>query len=71
MLKIALEPEAASIYAQYLPIERNPDGFGMTKEGTRYMIVDIGGMFYKRHPMTTLHFQSNLIKHYYTLSLRL
>ena len=46
MLKIALEPEAASIYAQYLPIERNPDGFGMIKEGTRYMIVDIGGMFY-------------------------
>jgi hypothetical protein len=44
MLKIALEPEAASIYCQFLPIERNPDGFGMTKEGTRYMIVDIGGM---------------------------
>ncbi|XP_061165162.1 heat shock 70 kDa protein 12A-like [Saccostrea echinata] len=43
MLKIALEPEAASIYCQFLPIERNPDGFGMTKEGTKYMIVDIGG----------------------------
>ncbi|XP_062582418.1 heat shock 70 kDa protein 12A-like [Saccostrea cucullata] len=43
MLKIALEPEAASIYCQFLPIERNPEGFGMTKEGTKYMIVDIGG----------------------------
>lgn len=71
MLKIALEPEAASIYAQYLPIERNPDGFGMTKEGTRYMIVDIGGIICKSHPITTLHFQSFLIRHYYTLNLRL
>ncbi|XP_062582421.1 heat shock 70 kDa protein 12A-like [Saccostrea cucullata] len=43
MLKIALEPEAASIYCQFLPIEKNPEGFGMTKEGTRYMVVDIGG----------------------------
>lgn len=43
MLMIALEPEAASIYAKYLPIERYPNGFGMTKEGTRYMVVDIGG----------------------------
>ncbi|XP_062609413.1 heat shock 70 kDa protein 12B-like, partial [Saccostrea cucullata] len=42
MLRIALEPEAASIYCQFLPIERNPEGFGMTKEGTKYMIVDIG-----------------------------
>lgn len=43
MLMIALEPEAASIYAKYLPIERYPNGFGMTKDGTRYMVVDIGG----------------------------
>lgn len=43
MLQIALEPEAASIYVQYLRIERNENDFGMTKEGTRYMVVDIGG----------------------------
>lgn len=43
MLVIALEPEAASIFVQYLPMERNKNGFGMTKEGTRYMVVDIGG----------------------------
>lgn len=43
MLQIALEPEAASIYVQYLPVERNENGFGMTKEGTKYMVVDIGG----------------------------
>lgn len=43
MLQIALEPEAASIYGQYLPVERNENGFGMTKEGTKYMVVDIGG----------------------------
>lgn len=45
MLLIALEPEAASIFVQYLPMERNKNGFGMTKEGTRYMVVDIGGMY--------------------------
>lgn len=43
MVLIALEPEAASIFVQYLPMERNTNGFGMTKEGTKYMVVDIGG----------------------------
>lgn len=46
MLQMALEPEAASIYVQYLPMERNTNGFGMTKEGTRYMVVDIGGKLF-------------------------
>lgn len=48
MLQIALEPEAASIFVQYLPMERKTNGFGMTKDGTKYMVVDIGGMYYQR-----------------------
>ena len=43
MLRIALEPEAASIYVQFLPIERLKNSFAMTKTGTKYMVVDIGG----------------------------
>ena len=43
MLQIALEPEAASIYVQYLPIERNQARLEMTTIGTKYMVVDIGG----------------------------
>lgn len=43
MLRIALEPEVASIYVQYLPIERVENSFAMTKQGTKYMVVDIGG----------------------------
>lgn len=43
MLRIALEPEAASVYVQFLPIEKQGHGFAMTKTGTKYMVVDIGG----------------------------
>ncbi|XP_052089282.1 heat shock 70 kDa protein 12A-like [Mytilus californianus] len=45
-LLIALEPEAASLYCQDLPIERlqgAEKGYCMTEDGTRYMVVDIGG----------------------------
>ncbi|VDI22930.1 Hypothetical predicted protein [Mytilus galloprovincialis] len=45
-LLIALEPEAASIYCQDLPIEKlqgADKGYCMTEEGTRYMVVDNGG----------------------------
>ncbi|XP_071142785.1 heat shock 70 kDa protein 12A-like [Mytilus edulis] len=45
-LIIALEPEAASIYCQYLPIEKlsgAEKGFSMTEDGTQYMVVDNGG----------------------------
>lgn len=45
-LLIALEPEAASIYCQYLPIEKlqgAEKGFCMTEDGTQYMVVDNGG----------------------------
>ncbi|CAC5396426.1 unnamed protein product [Mytilus coruscus] len=43
-LYIALEPEAASIFCQYLPIEHlNGADFKMTEPGTKYMVVDLGG----------------------------
>jgi hypothetical protein len=45
---IALEPEAASIYCQYLPTKKlqgAESGFSMSEEGTQYMIVDIGGKY--------------------------
>lgn len=47
-LLISLEPEAASIYCQYLPTEKFSgieSGFTMTDVGTKYMVVDLGGMF--------------------------
>lgn len=45
-LLIALEPEAASIYCQHLPIEKLQGagaGFTMSRKGTKYMIIDLGG----------------------------
>lgn len=46
-LHIALEPEAASIYCQHLPVERaglgNETFLKVAKSGTRYMVVDLGG----------------------------
>ena len=45
---IALEPEAASIYCQYLPTEKLKGadrGFSMSEVGTQYMIVDNGGKY--------------------------
>lgn len=46
-LKIALEPEAASIYCQHLPTEREKiDGktsIAVARDGKRYMVVDLGG----------------------------
>jgi hypothetical protein len=45
---IALEPEAASIYCQYLPTEKLKGaerGFSMSEEGTQYMVVDNGGTY--------------------------
>jgi hypothetical protein len=47
-LIIALEPEAASIYCQYLPTEKLKGakrGFSMSEEGTQYMVVDNGGKY--------------------------
>jgi len=47
-LLIALEPEAASIYCQYLPTKKLKGaerGFSMAEEGTQYMVVDNGGIY--------------------------
>ncbi|KAK3099348.1 hypothetical protein FSP39_003120 [Pinctada imbricata] len=46
-LSIALEPEAASIHCQNLPVEKQTVGevsfLKVVKSGTKYMIVDLGG----------------------------
>lgn len=43
-LKIALEPEAASIFCQHLKTERSAsDGLATSPTGTEYMVIDIGG----------------------------
>lgn len=45
-LLLALEPETASIFCQYLPTEKlqgADQGFAMSTEGTRYMVADLGG----------------------------
>ncbi|XP_061165028.1 heat shock 70 kDa protein 12A-like [Saccostrea echinata] len=45
-LIMALEPEAASIYCQHLPFEKqdlSATTLGVVKPGTKYMVVDLGG----------------------------
>lgn len=45
---IALEPEAASIYCQHLPPDKmtgGTEGFSVADDDTKYLVVDIGGMF--------------------------
>lgn len=42
-LILSLEPEAASILCQYLPITKSEMGFTVSKIGTEYMVVDLGG----------------------------
>lgn len=44
-LKLALEPEAASIYCQHIHVDRSTKqrGFGVSAVGTRYMVIDLGG----------------------------
>ncbi|XP_078325395.1 heat shock 70 kDa protein 12B-like [Crassostrea virginica] len=44
-LVIALEPEAASLYCMYLPVQREGENstFGVFKHGSKYMVVDAGG----------------------------
>jgi hypothetical protein len=45
-LLIALEPEAAAIYCQYLPKEKlvgTDSVLNLSETGVRYMIVDLGG----------------------------
>ncbi|CAG2206561.1 unnamed protein product [Mytilus edulis] len=44
-LRIALEPEAASIYCQHLPTKKleGAKEFAVATVGTKYMVVDLGG----------------------------
>ncbi|XP_052280102.1 heat shock 70 kDa protein 12A-like [Dreissena polymorpha] len=46
-LTIALEPEAASLYCQYLPTEKIHGTAGLTFDvastGSKYMVIDLGG----------------------------
>lgn len=62
MLKIALEPEAASIYCQTYP---SPGSKEITKTGSKYVVADIGGMYYtirvKFQCMSSLLFEEYLM----------
>ena len=45
---IALEPEAASLYCQFMPVSRFASGAAesqasLAKPGTVYMVTDLGG----------------------------
>lgn len=45
-LMIALEPEAASLFCKYLPIEKlqgSEGGISAFKPGSRYLVLDAGG----------------------------
>ena len=47
-LMIALEPEAASLYCQFMPVSRFASGAAesqasLAKPGTVYMVTDLGG----------------------------
>ncbi|KAK3604537.1 hypothetical protein CHS0354_000358 [Potamilus streckersoni] len=47
-LDLALEPEAASLYCQYLPVDKfctqnEQLNFGATPSGTKYIVLDLGG----------------------------
>ncbi|XP_033742793.1 heat shock 70 kDa protein 12A-like [Pecten maximus] len=59
-LMIALEPEAASIYCQHIPVERASNSFlESARAGLAYMVVDLGGgtldiTIHQRQPDKTL-----------------
>ncbi|KAK3587988.1 hypothetical protein CHS0354_014507 [Potamilus streckersoni] len=44
-LELALEPEAASLFCQYIPLTSSEDQvkFVAAPLGTKYMVVDLGG----------------------------
>jgi hypothetical protein len=48
-LKIALEPEAASLYCRYLPVQKgHEENFLASFEpGTKYIVLDAGGRSFK------------------------
>ena len=43
-LKLALEPEAASIFIQNIPSNMITEKLPVLKSGTKYAIADLGGM---------------------------
>jgi len=46
-LLIALEPEVASVYAQYQETEQSTDqGYTVTAPGTKYLVADVGGKIF-------------------------
>ena len=48
-MTIALEPEAASVYCRYLPLEatnqEQSSAISDFQVGTKYMVIDAGGEF--------------------------
>ncbi|KAK3086243.1 hypothetical protein FSP39_015707 [Pinctada imbricata] len=42
-LKLSLEPEAASLLCQHIPIEKTETGLSVADVGTKYMVIDLGG----------------------------
>lgn len=66
-LVFALEPEAASIWCQHIKTEINRDltTLDISRTGTQYMIVDIGGTKYNKISLTEIEmirtcFQKNV-----------
>lgn len=48
-LTLALEPEAASVYCQYLNSVKEDTlspSLGVVKPGTKYMVIDLGGKIF-------------------------
>lgn len=61
MLRIALEPEAASLFCQHLPLEKlvgASKGFDVSKPGTKYMVIDLGGKYIKLYTQNL-----NMLRH--------
>lgn len=55
MLTIALEPEAAALYVKHLPVEGRVDSiegdvFQTYSPGSKYIVVDAGGLLYIIEP---------------------
>ncbi|XP_069129994.1 heat shock 70 kDa protein 12A-like [Argopecten irradians] len=42
-LKLALEPEAASLYCKYIPNEKGDEGMSSFSCGSKYLVLDAGG----------------------------
>lgn len=47
MLKLVLEPEAASLFCQNLPSNMFSEKLPILKSGSKYVLADIGGSVHK------------------------